>query len=349
MHRGAASFLALSFATMALAGCLAPATEPLASPAGDTEAGPWLGAASHLPASFARAASVDAPPQWAVGEWWTYSVESLLFPGHTLNLTRVVAGDEPGRYLVGMPADDYVDEVFVDHFPGMGQIDRATLGFEAHDLMFEPLRFPLAEGANWTTHWYSGAPMNASVTSVANGTAEIHLDHPTRATDLVYDAALGEIASMEIQGYLRYEVTGHGFGYQGKVVVPYNVDLVVCHGRALVVEAIDDCALDIAPRLPVETVPIHGDYTRLSFGLILRPGPVPVVAAMVPSPLLSIEVTAPGGSTYAASAPLAAENTLVAYGEDEPVGAWQMRALAIGTGSVLFEGAAYRALEVELA
>jgi hypothetical protein len=339
-----------SLVAMALAGCLAaPAPEPLTATS-LTEALPRLGLDSLLPRTRdAAGATLDAPPAWAVGEWWTYKVESLAF-GHTLEVTRVVAGAEPGHYLVGMPADDFQDELLIFHFPGLGQVDRATLGFDAHDLFFQPLQFPLRAGATWATHYYSGAEMQAEVLAVEGQQAQVHLAHPLRDTTLTYDAALGEVSKLEIKDYLRYEVTGHGFGYAGKVRVPYGQDLVACHGRALAVQAIDDCATDATPRLPIENVTIHGFYDRLSFALVLRgalPAPLP---AELPQGVLGISVVAPDGTTYSAlRSPDDTAPVLDTYGHDEPAGNWQLHALAAGAGSVLFEGVAYDVLEAPLA
>lgn len=343
MHRG--SLQGLVLLSVGLAGCVA-APEPAALDPTSLAGEPLLGLASGLPLERASTASIEMPPQWALGEWWRYKVENLAF-GHTLEVVRVVAGAEPGRYLVGMPAEDFNDEIMVMHFPGFGQVDRATLGFEAHDLMFEPVRFPLRAGATWTTHWYNGDPMEARVAAVGEGTVEVELEHPLRRTTLTYDAALGEVREMRIENYLRYEVLEHGFGYAGRVVVPYAHDLVVCHGRLQGVQAIDGCGLDSSPRAPVETIRLMGRYDRLSFALVLRPRP-PAPAPVGPG-YFEIQVTAPDGTVYAAAtSPTEPGPVLAAHGHDQPMGNWQMRAIAGGPGDVIFEGPAYRVLEAAL-
>lgn len=336
---------------VALAGCLA-APEPVDPSAliDDAFAGlPRLGSSSDLPLLRASA-TLDAPPAWALGEWWTYRIESLL-AGTTHEATRVVAGEVGASYLVGMPADKYEEILFIFHFPGLGAVNKTNLGFDAHDLFLQHLQFPLAEGATWTTQWYNGDPMEAVVTKVEGSRADVSLAHPVRAINLTYDAAVGDIVAFDVAGYLRYEVVDHGFGYQGEVRIPYEEDLVVCHGRANGVSVIDACAAGDLPGGPADTVVIGGDYDRLSFALILRGGaaPAPLPAPLPTQGLFALEVTAPDGKQYAAAkSPQEPGVVLDVYGHDDPLGAWEMRAFAGGVGSVLFEGAAYKVLDVTL-
>lgn len=319
---------------MALAGCLAsPAPEPL-DPASALEAAPRLGAESLLPQARSHA-SLDAPPAWAVGEWWRVRWENVAFR-HSAEIVRVVAGDEPGHYLVGMPSESSSDEAMVMHFPGFGQVAKANLAFEAYDLLVEPLQFPLRERSTWTTQWSNRDPMEARVARVTETNAEALIEHPLRRTTLTYDAAIGEIRSIALEGYVRYEVVEHGFGYGGRVVVPYAHDLVVCHGRVNAAQAIDDCGRDAAPRGPVETI------------RVMDP-PEPGGRRAAGSGFFGVEVEAPDGSVYrAAKSPAEAGPVLLPFGHAEPNGDWTMTAFAAGAGTVLFEGPAYRVLEVKL-
>src|ERR1051325_8751935 len=140
-------------AVLLLAGCVQP--DPEAQSVTVANATPSDGLALEaLPAGAPPAtqapASLDAPPQWRGGEWWTIKVTDA-FDGKSWEATRVVAGKEGDAYLVGMPRDAFSNEQMVIHLPGYGQVSSSSLGFDVHNCPFEPLRFPLADGKEWDT------------------------------------------------------------------------------------------------------------------------------------------------------------------------------------------------------
>lgn len=305
--------------------------------------GPVLGAASGLPREPTQPASLDGPPEPVLGRWWSYDVDNLLL-GSSFSVTTVVAGLDVGEVLVGMDADQVVDEAFVLHLPGVGQVKRDTLAFDAHGILILGLEFPLEEGKQWSTKWYGGQDMTMSVDRVDGMKAELSFDHPNGDSSLVYDAEAANIVSLSIPGYAKMELQDHGVGFEGDVMVPYGVDLVVCHGRVAGGLVIEDCAEGTAGP-PVEAIPIEGDFDRFSFGLIVFDlGEAPVGAG-----IFSLEVVAPDGQEYRIEkTPDQAGNTGVIFGHDDPVGDWEMTAVAVGVGAVLFEGAAYQVFNVTL-
>lgn len=339
-----------------LAGCLgAPPDDGGAGAATvPSDEGPHFGLASDLfperPPGYAP--TLDAPPEYAVGEWWTYE---MTFPTYdrTAEITRVVAGAEggpQGNYLIGWDVETFDHAVMVLHFPGFGQVNRTTLGFEAHDLMIELVNFPLTDGASWTTQWYSGTPLPAEVTSVDAdaGTARVHLENEQRTIDLTYDADLGVISEMTISDYLTLEVVDHGFGFDGIARVPYGHDLLFCHGRVVGVVAIEPCALDLMdPSVggPDIEVDVPDGYTGASFGLLMQDLDA---TAPVGLGVHTVEVTDPDGTTYAAEKlPTDGSTKLVPHGAEVGTGTWQVRAVAGGAGLSLFEGVAYTIYDVE--
>jgi hypothetical protein len=259
----------------------------------------------------------------------------------------VVVGVDGGRYVVGF-ADRFDDGVLLLHFPGFGEVDPATLGFDAHDRFITPLQFPLTAGRSWDTQWYTGAPLNASVESVdvVAGTATVKMTG-ARTLSLTYDASLGAISKLAIDGYGGFTITGHGYGYHGKVVVPSHQDLVFCHGRQGVVQAVDLCVTKAAtePQPPTQTLHLGAGYDRVSFGLFLRD----TMAAPVGPGVLEIRVLAPDGTTYEAmKTPGTTGMVMYPHSMDGPEGDWQVTSVAAGEGLAILEGVAYRVVEVEL-
>jgi hypothetical protein len=259
----------------------------------------------------------------------------------------VVVGLDNGSYVVGMK-DQLDDGLILLHFPGFGEVDPATLGFDAHDRPIAPLRFPLALGRSWQTQWYTGVPENATVDAVdlAAGTAHVSFTG-TRTFALTYDAHAGFVTQLDIDGYGGYKVTAHGYGFHGHVVVPSHQDLVFCNGRQAGVQAVDFCVTKSAldPQAPTLTVAVKGPYDRVSFGLFLRD----TEAAPVGPGVLAIRVTAPDGSVYQASKdPSTTGMVMYPHGLEHPQGTWQVTSVAAGEGLAILEGVAYKVLDVDL-
>jgi hypothetical protein len=337
-------FLRLAAAALllaaAVAGCLS-SPEPASAPARLL-----LGAASGLPTAPRAGATLAEPPEWRLGEWWHVSFSA---PPYRVSaeVDAVVVGIDGGRYVVGF-ADRFDDGVLLLHFPGFGEVDPATLGFDAHDRFVTPLQFPLTAGRSWETQWYTGAPLNATVESVdvAAGTATVAMTG-ARTLRLTYDAGLGAISRLAIDGYGGFAITGHGFGYHGKVVVPSHQDLVFCHGRQGVVQAVDLCVTKPAtePQAPAQTVHLGAGYDRVSFGLFLRD----TMAAPVGPGVLEIRVLAPDGTAYEATkTPQTTGMVMHPHSLDDPEGDWQVTSVAAGEGLAILEGVAYKVLDVDL-
>lgn len=329
---------------IALGGCLSAPAEETAAPL-SRPGEPQLGAASGLPVEPRVGATLDEPPAWRLGEWWRTRFSA---PPYRIQATfdQVVAGVHGDAYLVGVDLESFDDGVLLLHFPGLGEVNASSLGFDAHDRPFVPLQFPLHEGATWDTQWYTGAPLTARVTRAVGSEADVQLTG-VRSIQLTYDAQMGAIRRFEIAEYGGFEVVEHGYGYDGVVRIPAQQDLVFCHGRAMVVQAVDLCVTRNAtePRPPRETLQLPNTYDRASFGLFLRD----LQAAPVAPGVLHIEVVAPNGQVYRATkTPDRTGMVLYPYGLEDPGGTWQVTAVAGGAGLAILEGVAYRVLDVDL-
>ena len=345
-----------------LAGCAgdedpvpAAEPEPEATEAPQPVFGPHSGLPRERPSDWR--ASLDAPPEWVLGEWWTIHAVSAL-DGTTYDITRVVAGKEGPDYLVGMPIDAFDDEIMVLHHPGMGLVQKASLGYETHDFLFAPLQFPLQEGDSWDSLWQSATGVVTHTVEAVDpigGTAEIVMtgQQPARYT---YDANLGAIRSFDAPGYMSWEVTGHGFDHEGTVRVPHSHDMTFFHGRLgpvvpvvqsqgivgaltgspLCPPAGGPCA-DAAP--PVETINISEGYDRASFSIIILDLPAFQFGAPVTAGGYQVTATAPDGTVFESS--LLPTDTsgisLETWAYEDPEGIWDLTTLAVGAGQAFIE------------
>lgn len=246
-------------------------------------------------------ASLDEPPQWTLGEWWEIEVTDLLITGDSFTITRIAAGKEGVDLLVGMPLEEFSDQAMIFHIPGFGLVKSDSLGFEMHDYLFEPLKFPLEAGDSWDSTWEGPAPQRQITHSVADVdrdamTATITFqgtNNAVQSAEYVYDAELGAIRDFFAPGYMEYHVVDHGFDYEGVVRVPYSHDMTIFHGRLGPVSpislsqgtvvsttggcaptiAVNGCLVDASAPTETFTIPEEGPngvkYDRASFALII--------------------------------------------------------------------------------
>lgn len=147
-----------------------------------------------------------------------------------------------------------------------------------------------------------------------------------------------------------YEVTGHGFDYEGTVRVPHSHDLIFFHGRLAQVADLSGgtpIGFGVNP-LPLETITIPEGYDRVSFGIIFQD--IGSGATGIGSGLFQIDVTAPNGDTYS-SQKLPTDGSpfkVDLFANDEPTGDWTATFVAAGAGVSLLEGIGYITFDVDL-
>jgi len=113
-------------------------------------------------ATLEKPPTLDEAPSWKQGEWWHVKLTDH-FQNKVYEGTRVVVGQEGDYYLVGMPSDQFSDDMMVMHLPGYGQISKLDLSWDTHNKPFTPLRFPLQEGANWDALFEGSSLQHAKV------------------------------------------------------------------------------------------------------------------------------------------------------------------------------------------
>lgn len=289
-------------------------------------------------------------PEWRLGEWWRYRMTSE-FTGETNDFIRVVAGSDGGNYLVGFPVDAFNNDVLVLHIPGYGDIGKTDLGFEAHDVYFQQLRFPLTDGDSWEVDFEGQRPGTAVVSVPGDGTAIVQMQGVLNLT-VTYDPEVGEITKWVFPGYATYEIVEHGYNYQGVVRVPHDHDLVFQNGRFLLVTDLNGPTLPPTVAPPTETIELEGIYDRASFIIVV--GGAQFVApplADVPTAVgvFQTKVTTPDGTVnqvqlLPGGPPLVIES----FGVENPVGTWTVDYLAAGAGIAFIEGIAYHSIDVDL-
>lgn len=304
-------------------------------------------------------------PQWRLGEWWTYTMTDG-FTDTTYEFTRVVAGEDrdAGNYLVGFPVDAFSNDVMLYHIPGFGDITQKDLAYETHDSYFQPLSFPLEDGKSWEMSFEGVANGFAEVEAVSETKAIINMNVSIYGSIVAeYDAEVGEITKMVVGqdgSYAQYEITGHGYDYQGTVRVPHAHDLVFNHGRFAGVVNTGGPVPSPDPSDPAgtatgavsDTVIVEPGYDRVSF-IIAVGGGSTFLGAPASAGVFRTTVTAPDDTVYEVTwtpADAAAGRDLIieAIGHESPEGTWRFDHAAGGAGVSFVEGIGYHSIDIEL-
>lgn len=336
------------------AGCIGAADDPTATT--DQLQGSSLDgdlAVTQRLAGDDRAPGLAEPPAWETGDWWTYEVHDRS-KAEPITATRVVVGEREGSYLVGMPADDWIDALLVLHLPGFTEVSTTDLAFEVHDAIFKPLSFPLTDDKTWQTGFHQAITdggLEATATVTSPTTAEVELLGPGGHIQLTYDAEVGTITWFEMENYptgqgMTFEVVDHGTGYEGDVLFAYQQDVVLLQTH--VGSAVDAMALGPAP--PMRTATVDGPYDRITLAILLGDLPVGGPEAPIQKGVYGVRVEAPDGQTIDhMTTPTDGPGYHERYVHlDEPNGEWTIYHLGAGPGITLVEGIAYQAYQATL-
>lgn len=340
------SLFALLAASLVLAGCMSKGEPTPAAAVNSTEPTSAL-KLEMLPTGSPLKTSVptlDSPPQWRSGEWWSVRLTDA-FDHKTFEAKRVVAGKELDKYLVGMPREAFSNELMVLHMPGFGQIGMNDLSFDVHNVAFQPVKFPLTEGLKWDTK-FEGRTFHAIASVKSPTLAEVDFTNDAKEhMHLTYDATIGEVTKFVFDNYATYEVTGHGYDYQGIVTVPHMFHLVFQQSRTGPVLA------GSTPKGPQESVNVDTTFDRVSF-VILAGSFVPFLQPSAPDAAAGYykeTVTGPDGKTYEMQVMPSETGLKTAYFMvDKPGGIWSFQHVVGGPGIVVAEGIAYHVYDIEL-
>lgn len=334
-----------------LAGCATPAIEETAPeptlvvdpdrPApgsGDVITGPAVGPDLN--------ATTAAPPRLVRGEWWRIQFEYSV-DGAPPELVRVVANVTDDGYVIGMPHEGWIKEAISFHSPGFGDVD-LNLGYNTHNLLFEPVRFPLKAGETWET-FFATAPVTATVDSADEYTAEIsftsaaepeptdpvmQLFMPTGDGPMIkirYDARMHEIVHMESM-IGTWSVIEHGYDFEGWVTVPRGEHTAIDYGT-------------LGPITPgqtstTRTIDVEGGFNRMTL--------MHMVVPLGPGSYKIRSVT-PKGEEFITET-TTTENSMVGrfYEAYNPDGKWTVEDVVLGPGATYSMGIAYHQYDVRL-
>lgn len=318
------ALLAVVLVTAGLAGCIG-AGETSTDPAGT--------------ASADEARTLDAPPDLQVGEWWTVQVEGQQ-SFDTFETTIVVADRTDETLTVGVPEGDFTDAMQIIHLPPLGSVDRGTLSWHVMYDRFQPARFPLEAGDEWTTQFH-GNDVTARVASAADGEAVVKMTGQNERITVTYDAEMGMVTSFQPDSYpVSFEVVDHGFDYEGTVVSPTDKALGFLKFRAGPVNG------SLEPAAPVETVELDRDVSHASLALL--------AGSLTPTGhnagIYRAKVTAPDGTAFEKTFTGAGSTGIMAdfHGHDTVPGTWELEFETGGPGVVGSELITYDRAEVTL-
>jgi hypothetical protein len=303
--------------------------------------------------------NLTSPPLWRLGEWWTYRAEAFL-NGQVEDISRIVAGSEHNNFLVGFPIDQFSNFALVLHNPAYGDVHRENINYEMHDSPFEHVQFPLTLGKTWQTTFESPTVIwDAVITEVDNASLTARIDFTNAANGnpagyAIYDAELGEATTLYFNGYGRFDITDHGYDYDGDVRVPHDHDLTFFHGCIAGAQPIQPDG-STGAGCPDGVIEMPPGYDRVSFGLLAQD----VAAQQGSGPsqgnerflgYYTIDVEAPDGTQYSMSVTPETSGWFVGdfYEHEEPAGQWTYSAVAAGPGAILIEGIGYHSIDISL-
>ncbi|MEK6975676.1 MAG: hypothetical protein AABY18_04955 [Candidatus Thermoplasmatota archaeon] len=292
-------------------------------------------------------ATTAAAPRLVEGEWWRIEFSSGFYDGVN-DVVRVVANATAEGYIFGMPHEGWFKEAIAYHAPAFGDVER-NLSYATHNVVFEPVRFPLTAGATWDT-FFAASPMTATVESADEFTATIRLDAPpsddptTPVTDLMgltggagmvlkYDARQHEVVEMQ-SGIGTWKVIEHGYGFQGWVTVPRGEHTAIDYGTFWA----------LTPDQPITTrdIEVSGGFNRLTM--------MHLIAPLAPGSF-HIKSTTPSGEEFLTEAmPVEAQPKLVLrfYEATDPDGTWTQEDSVAGVAATYSMGIAYHQFDIHL-
>ncbi len=289
-------------------------------------------------------ATLDAAPKLIAGEWWRIRFDTPL-ADEIVELVRVVAAVEEEGYLIGMPHEGWYKEAIAYHSPGFGDV-AFDLGYDTHNIKFEPVRFPLVEGNTWETTFATQA-LTASVESVEGSKATVVFTAPEDTSPeglffqaigfaqtgevmrLVYDASVHEVVRFT-SGIGTYEVVEHGYDFEGWITIPRGEHTAIDYGQ-------------LGPATPGDPVlfrdiEIAGGFNRMTL--------MHAVFPLAPGSY-SIRTTGPDGTEFFTES-VGGDMVIRFYEAMNPDGTWTGEDRVVGAGVTFSMGIAYHQYDIRL-
>jgi len=289
-------------------------------------------------------ATTEKAPRLAEGEWWRIRFDSSQ-TGETIEVVRVVANATPTGYIIGMPHEGWLKEAIAFHAPAFGDV-ALDLSYNTHNVKFEPVRFPLKEGATWETE-FALTPYTATVESADMYTASIYLEGPADNSPqapimqaaglsgppawmrLTFDARQHEIIKME-SWIGNWEVVEHGYGFEGWITVPRGEHTAIDYG-VFGGPVGDDHNMD--PR----EIEVKGGFNRLTM--------MHLIAPITPGSYEIRDVTPEEGEFVTKAS---TDFVIRFYESSKPDGTWSVQDKIGGVAATYSMGIAYHQYDIHL-
>lgn len=292
--------------------------------------------------------TLESPPDLQVGEWWTIEIfdpsTDARYEG-----TFVVTDRTGEQATIGMPADEFQHVFFIFHLPPLGDLQLDTFAWNVMGHDFKALEFPLEKGREWTTVFHAvdyGWEVQTEVTTAEDGKAQVHMVGENVLIDLTYDAETGMITQFQETAFgLSFEVTDHGFGHEGPVKTPSDIDLGFVDGR---IAGAADTTLQ--PGSPVFTLDVDQDRSHGTLALMAVDAVQQITGEGLPG-VYRAAVTAPDGTTFEHTfTVMPGSPALIAelHGHDSVTGSWELEFETGGPGAVAAELIVYNLEEETL-
>lgn len=151
--------------------------------------------ASPGTATVETEADPGSAPVWAVGDWWTYSIE---YPtaAEADTTTLVVYTEDGGDWYLA--ADTRKGGLLAEfsHYPTLGAWTKTGLQPTIHDALVPFFKWPLTDGKTWTDP-YRGLPASWTATKAGNGfELEVVIEDGQTVT-YGYDRTVGFLTHLE--------------------------------------------------------------------------------------------------------------------------------------------------------
>lgn len=200
-----------------------------------------------------------AAPVWAVGDWWTYTVE---YPnaGESNQLTIVVYNEDAGNWYLSGHDRKGNELAEFSHYPPLGAWTKSGFEPTIHGFKIPLFKFPLTDGKTWTDKYRD---QDAAWKATAKGSAfEITMTQGGAPPTLTftYDRAIGFLKNLEFTfGNTRMTLVASGHGYTQPVSVLTFTEHV--HGPFPIVRANPSAGAPTPPK--TETFTVAGDKALL--------------------------------------------------------------------------------------
>ena len=111
--------------------------------------------------------NTTSPPNWAIGEWWTYSFRSDTYEGHSTKLVVADTVASDAAHMLGISSEKEAQRhAVLNHNPFLGRITLAERGVYENGSLQSVFHFPMTYGETWSFDLLGKTGWKASVEKI---------------------------------------------------------------------------------------------------------------------------------------------------------------------------------------